>query len=149
MIKRWNDFKNFFLENRRHVSLCLHHLRQNIDQIGNPRARASGEGVWGVFDQDANLGWHLSLISNPQYLKNTCTNTTNDFAATTSVKAGARVSVSDSLWYEEQTNSSLKAKETEEDTKRGLLSLAALFKALVAAGKVAALGGISGAAVMV
>ena len=43
VIKGWNDFKKFLF--KIDVSLCLHDLRQNIDQIENLRMRAPDGGV--------------------------------------------------------------------------------------------------------
>ena len=44
VVKGWNVLKKVFVQNR-HVPLCLHDLRQNIDRIEYVRGRASNEGV--------------------------------------------------------------------------------------------------------
>ena len=55
VVKGWNDFKKFSVKVG-HVSLRLHHLRQNIDRVENLCVWSPFGGIPRILDQDANPG---------------------------------------------------------------------------------------------
>ena len=55
VVKGWNDFKKFFLENG-HVSICSYHVLENVIGTSHACPRLADGRTHAFFGQDANLG---------------------------------------------------------------------------------------------